>query len=77
MKYIILKMPHGREHPILFPAAFQHSDIATAMVALYPRTQIVAAGTCIMHEVGCGGEATTLNLPSRGIVDAELIEKTL
>jgi len=75
MKYIVFKSARG-EAPMLFPHEFTHSWVAGELRPL----QAVSAGfveTDAEGQVRCFGHSSSLNLPSRGEADADLVRRHL
>jgi|TARA_R110002124_G_scaffold281554_1_gene455949 hypothetical protein len=75
MKYIVFTSARG-EAPVLFPHEFTHSWVAGELRPLKP----VSAGFVEMAadgQIRCFGHSSSLNLPSRGAADAELVHRHL
>lgn len=74
MKYIVFKSADG-EAPVLFPHDFTHSWVAAE---LRPLT-VVSAGFCEIQNgrIACFGHSSSLNISSRGAVDAALVQAHL
>lgn len=76
MKYIVFAAGDGRESPVVFPYAFTHSWVAGELKPLSP----ISAGFVEMTatgEIRCFGHSSSLNLPSRGEADTELVRRHL
>lgn len=67
MKYVMFKLPDGRELPVLFPEALVHADVAAALrrVRELRLAVPVAAGTAQMVCLVTCGRSETLNRESR------------
>lgn len=84
MKYVILEGTHERtgdthEVPFIFPGIVNHSDFKRFRRYEHLRdVEIVAAGFVSFAGDGvayCDGRSETLNMESRGAVDAEIINR--
>ena len=71
-KYLIVQGQCG-VHPVLFSAGLGHDEIIE-------RDQIISAGffdlwadNADSFRIGCFGESKSLNIKSRGVVDAKII----
>ncbi|MEQ8356567.1 MAG: hypothetical protein RH942_13575 [Kiloniellaceae bacterium] len=76
MKYIVFAASGGSEAPVLFPHAFTHSWVAGELKPL----KAISAGFVEMAatgEIRCFGHSSSLNLPSRGEADTELVRAHL
>ncbi|MGB0749419.1 MAG: hypothetical protein ACPGO3_11795 [Magnetospiraceae bacterium] len=74
MKYLILNTPHG-EVPILFGGSLIHRWVWESLGGL----GVVGAGFVRLEngEPTCFGRSDSLNIASRGAIDAALITKNL
>ena len=79
-KYVVFRHQDGREFPVIFPRAIQHSDIDLALDCaggtLYKPISAGSYGIMKGHVFLTGVGSHTLNLPSRP-QDAALIQSLL
>jgi len=76
-KYIVFDSKIDAEVPILFPSILQHSDIAETFTKKFPHYKPLSAGFVSFGDGGavtCHGDSFSLNIVSRGAIDAMIIE---
>lgn len=82
MKYLVIEVDLGSfkmEMPFVFPSHMIHDEMAKsikhnmAMIHQWMDTKVVSAGEISIESASCYGKSETLNIGSRGELDAQLI----
>ncbi len=89
MKYFIFIGEFGLSRPIIFDSGLSHEQVAKTLLDPHNwddedefKNKIISAGFVVMDPLGndgllCYGRSTTMDISSRGDIDAELINRML